>query len=158
MFQTPPLDNPRNSLRRKTSLRDSIRIFRTSSKDSIKSNQSFKKGSASDSIFTVHEQNMHQALPILRDAEATSKLLEAIYESPSGRRSISRLARTCRALSDPALAILWRDLDSILPIVGLFPGQLMKKSKKPALGLVCHGRGTCVARAHPLLTEPYAPR
>lgn len=73
---------------------------------------------------------------ILRDSEATTKLLEAILESSNGRRSLSRLARTCRALSEPALNILWRDLDSLVPIIGLFPGQLLKKARKPGLGLV----------------------
>ncbi|KAF8167714.1 hypothetical protein B0H34DRAFT_646480 [Crassisporium funariophilum] len=72
---------------------------------------------------------------ILRDAEATTKLLEVILDSPNGRRTLSRLARTCRAFSEPALDILWRDLDSIAPIVGLFPGQLLKKAKKPGMGL-----------------------
>lgn len=73
---------------------------------------------------------------ILRDPDTTTKLLEAILESPNGRRSLSRLARTCRALSEPALNILWRELDSIVPIIGLFPSQLLKKSRKPGMGLV----------------------
>lgn len=76
------------------------------------------------------------ALVILRDPEATNKLLEAILESPNGRRSLSRFARTCHAFSGPALDILWRDLDSIIPIVGLFPGHLLKKTRKPGMGLV----------------------
>lgn len=73
---------------------------------------------------------------ILRDPDATTKLLEAVLESPNGKRSLSRLARTCRALCEPALNILWRDLDSLVPIIGLFPGQLLKKARKPGLGLV----------------------
>ena len=73
---------------------------------------------------------------ILRDPEALQKLLESIYESPGGRRSLSRLARTCRAISEPALNILWRELDSIAPIIGLFPSQILKKNRKPGLGLV----------------------
>ncbi|KAF9477530.1 hypothetical protein BDN70DRAFT_810593 [Pholiota conissans] len=72
---------------------------------------------------------------ILRDPDATTKLMEAILDSPAGRRSLSRLARTCRAFADPALDVLWRDLDSIVPIVGLFPGHLLKKTRKPGMGL-----------------------
>ncbi|KAF8913046.1 hypothetical protein CPB84DRAFT_1812000 [Gymnopilus junonius] len=72
---------------------------------------------------------------ILRDSEATKKLLEAILDSPAGRRSLSRLARTCHAFSGPALDILWRELDSIAPVVGLFPGHLLKKTRKPGMGL-----------------------
>jgi hypothetical protein len=73
---------------------------------------------------------------ILRDPVATKKLLEAIHDAPNGRRSLSRLARTCRAFSEPALKILWRELDSIVPILGLFPGHLLKKARRPGLGLV----------------------
>jgi hypothetical protein len=73
---------------------------------------------------------------ILHDPEALQKLLEAIYESPGGRRTLSRLARTCSAISEPALNILWRELDSIAPIIGLFPSQILKKNRKPGLGLV----------------------
>lgn len=74
---------------------------------------------------------------ILRDPDATTKLMEAILDTPGGRRSLSRLARTCRAFADPALDVLWRDLDSIIPIIGLFPGHLLKKTRKPGMGLVC---------------------
>lgn len=62
--------------------------------------------------------------------------MEAILDSQNGKRALSRLARTCRALSEPALDVLWRDLDSIVPIIGLFPVQVLKKVKRPGLGLV----------------------
>lgn len=73
---------------------------------------------------------------ILRDFEATKKLFEAILDSPNGRRSLSRLARTCRAFCEPALNILWRELDSLIPILGLFPGHVLKKARKPGMGFV----------------------
>jgi hypothetical protein len=84
--------------------------------------------------YEVHRNTMAPA--ILRDPNVTNKLLEAILESPGGRRSLSRLARTCKAFSEPALNVLWRELDSLLPIIGLFPSKLMRKSRKPGLGLV----------------------
>ncbi|KAF9527762.1 hypothetical protein CPB83DRAFT_855589 [Crepidotus variabilis] len=71
---------------------------------------------------------------IVRDAVALSKLIEAIGETPGGKRSLSRLARTCKAFTEPALDVLWRELDSIVPIVGLFPGHLLKKTRRPGLG------------------------
>jgi hypothetical protein len=74
---------------------------------------------------------------ILRDLDAAKKLFEAILDTPSGKRSLSRLARSCRAMSEPALNILWRDLDSIVPILGLFPNHVLKKGKRPGLGFVC---------------------
>ncbi|KDQ63362.1 hypothetical protein JAAARDRAFT_120795 [Jaapia argillacea MUCL 33604] len=74
-------------------------------------------------------------LLILRDPDATKKLLEAILDSPGGKRSLSRLARTCKAICDPALNILWRDLDSIVPLIGLFPNNILKRARRPGLGL-----------------------
>jgi hypothetical protein len=129
------------TLHRRTSFRESIRLLRSSSKDSLKLTKSVKpdkKRPSSYHPYSVYEQTMFPL--ILRDSEATNKLLEAILESPNGKRSLSRLARTCRALSEPALNILWRDLDSLIPIIGLFPGQLLKKAKKPGLGLVSQHR------------------
>jgi len=77
--------------------------------------------------------------PILRlfcDPEAMRKLLETIMESSNGKRSLSRFARTCKAFCDLALDILWRELDSFVPIIGLFPNDIMKKARKPGFGLV----------------------
>ena len=73
---------------------------------------------------------------VFNNIETASKLLEAILDSPGGRRSLSRLSRTCKALSGLALNILWRELDSLIPLIGLFPAHLHKKSRKPGLGLV----------------------
>ncbi|KAJ6520075.1 hypothetical protein C8R45DRAFT_953782 [Mycena sanguinolenta] len=75
------------------------------------------------------------AISILDSPEATQKVLEAILESANGRRSLSRLARTCRAWLDPALSVLWRELDSLQPLLGLFPAHLLKKTRRPGLGL-----------------------
>ncbi|OAX44434.1 hypothetical protein K503DRAFT_678944 [Rhizopogon vinicolor AM-OR11-026] len=72
---------------------------------------------------------------ILRDPDAAKKLFETIIDSPNGRRSMSRLARTCRAMCEPALNVLWRELDSLLPLISLFPNNLMKRSRRPGLGL-----------------------
>ncbi|KAJ7193361.1 hypothetical protein GGX14DRAFT_589290 [Mycena pura] len=81
---------------------------------------------------------MHRppAIAILKESpEAAQKILEAILDSPNGRRGLSRLARTCRAWLEPALDVLWRELDSLAPLIGLFPPHLLKKTKKPGLGL-----------------------
>jgi hypothetical protein len=73
---------------------------------------------------------------ILRDTDVTQKLLDAIIDAPGGRRSVSRLARTCKTFCEPALNVLWRELDSLAPIIGLFPSHLLKKVRRPGLGLV----------------------
>ena len=96
--------------------------------------------------YAVHQQNM--APIILRDADATAKLLETILESTGGKRSLARLARTCKAFQEPALDVLWRDLDSFVPLVTLFPNTLLKRARRPALGFVRHhisasARGGC---------------
>ncbi|KAJ7070763.1 hypothetical protein C8F01DRAFT_974917 [Mycena amicta] len=76
------------------------------------------------------------ALAVLQTPDVAQAILEAIRESPNGRRGLSRLARTCRAWLDPALDVLWRELDSLAPLIGLFPPHLLKKTKRPGLGLV----------------------
>lgn len=106
-----------------------LRRLRRSRKDSNNS-----AISSSHIPYEVHRNTMVPA--ILTDHSATNKLLEAILESPNGRRSLSRLARTCKAFSEPALNVLWRELDSLVPIIGLFPAKLLRKSRKPGLGLV----------------------
>lgn len=73
---------------------------------------------------------------ILRDAEVTQRLLDTIIDLPGGKRSVSRLARTCKAFCEPALNVLWRELDSLVPIIGLFPAHLLRRVRRPGLGLV----------------------
>ncbi|KAK0208845.1 hypothetical protein DFS33DRAFT_477646 [Desarmillaria ectypa] len=103
------------SLRRRTSLRESIR--------STASTHSSLKGKGKHSRSSSYHPNV------------TKKLLEAILDTPGGRRSLSRLARTCKAMREPALNVLWRELDSLIPILGLFPSSLLKKTRRPGLGL-----------------------
>ncbi|KAF5352434.1 hypothetical protein D9756_006038 [Leucocoprinus leucothites] len=75
-------------------------------------------------------------LALLRDEGALKKLLEAIVESSNGKRTLSRFARTSKAFCGPALDTLWRELDSLVPLIGLFPNNLMKKARKPGFGLI----------------------
>jgi len=49
------------------------------------------------------------------DDTLETELLEA-------RRTLYSLALTCRTLSGPALDILWRDLDSLYPLLCCLPG------------------------------------
>lgn len=81
---------------------------------------------------------------ILRDPESTKRLLDTIIDSPNGKRSMSRLARTCKAMCEPALNTLWRELDSLVPLIGMFPSQFLKRWKKPGMGFVSlHVHPTC---------------
>jgi hypothetical protein len=108
----------------------SLRLRRSRDSDS----QSKQSNRTSYRPYSVHQQTMFPT--ILRDPDAAKKLFETIIDSPNGRRSMSRLARTCRAMCEPALNVLWRELDSLLPIISLFPNTLMKRARRPGLGLV----------------------
>ncbi|GBE87066.1 hypothetical protein SCP_1003130 [Sparassis crispa] len=60
-------------------------------------------------------------ITILQNEALTARLLEAVLHADRGLGSLSWLARTCKALRDPALTLLWRDLNSFEPLVTLFP-------------------------------------
>ena len=97
----------------------------------------FKKSAASGSYYhpyTVYESNMTPS--VLGNVEATRKLLEVIQDTQNGSRTVARLARTCKAFNQPAMDVLWNELDSFLPLIGLFPGYIMKRARRPGLGLV----------------------
>jgi len=116
-------------------LRKSISSLKSKA-GSIKSSKSRKRASFSSyTPYAVYQQTMYPT--ILRDADVTQKLLDAIIDAPAGRRSVSRLARTCKAFCEPALNVLWRELDSLIPIIALFPAHLLKRVRRPGLGLVC---------------------
>ncbi|KAI0361366.1 hypothetical protein OH77DRAFT_1417609 [Trametes cingulata] len=129
------------SLSRRSSLADYISAIPRPRLASLRS----RKSTASLHVdpytpYAVHQTQQQQqqqkmAPAILRDADATQKLLEAILDTPGGRRSVSRLARTCKAFKEPALSVLWRDLDSLTPLLGLFPSTLLKRARRPGLGL-----------------------
>ncbi|KAI0756766.1 hypothetical protein C8Q80DRAFT_1091762 [Daedaleopsis nitida] len=122
------------SLSRRSSLVDYISQIprpRLASLRSRKSTASLKVDN-----YTSYAFQQQKMLPvILRDADVTQKLLETILDTPGGRRSVSRLARTCKAFKEPALNVLWRDLDSLTPLLGLFPSTLLKRARRPGLGL-----------------------
>lgn len=110
---------------------------RRSSLRSRKSKASSKSTGSRRNSYHPHSAYQQTMYPsILGDPDATNKLLEAVLETQGGRRSLSRLARTCKAFSGPVIDIIWRDLDSINPLLGLFPSELLKRARRPGLGLV----------------------
>ena len=53
-----------------------------------------------------------------------NELLQGILKYVSedflhGRRTLARLARTCKLFEEPALAMLWRELEYINPVIAL---------------------------------------
>ena len=128
------------SLPQHPSVADRILPSKRSHRPSLRPRKSNASSASSDSrrnSYNPYSAYQHTMYPsILRDSDATNKLLEAILDTPGGRRSLSRLARTCKAFSEPVLNILWRDLDSINPLLGLFPSTLLRRARRPGLGLV----------------------
>lgn len=116
------------SLRRRSSLKSIL-----SRRSSLKRSH-HQDNAASYYPYAVYNQPM--APPILRNLDVAEKLLEAILDSPNGKRTLARLARTCRDMAGLSLGILWRELDSLLPIVSLFPASMLKRARRPGLGLV----------------------
>ncbi|KAL6310449.1 hypothetical protein BKA93DRAFT_820870 [Sparassis latifolia] len=66
------------------------------------------------------------SMTILQDPSLTVHLLGAILETKSGIASLSRLARTCQALKEPALSLLWRELRGLAPLIALFPNVIQR--------------------------------
>ena len=52
------------------------------------------------------------------------------------RQSAVRFARTSHGFLEPGLGAVWRELDSLVPLVALFPAHVFKKAKRPGAGLV----------------------
>ncbi|KAL5535752.1 hypothetical protein ACEPAF_3846 [Sanghuangporus sanghuang] len=73
-------------------------------------------------------------LHLLKDPELTRYLLDFILDAPGGRRTVSRISRTCKVISEMALNSLWKELDSLLPLLSLMPGHLFKRARRPGQG------------------------
>ena len=73
---------------------------------------------------------------LIRNPDVTVKLMEYILDSPNGKKSLSRLTRVSKALVEPGLGLLWKELDNLVPLISLFPNHLFKRAKRPGMGLV----------------------
>jgi hypothetical protein len=73
---------------------------------------------------------------LIRDPLVTAKLMEYVLDGPNGKRMLSRLTRVSKALVEPGLGLLWKELDNLVPLISLFPSHLFKRAKRPGLGLV----------------------
>jgi hypothetical protein len=67
---------------------------------------------------------MHHSLQI---TEVLSHIFEYVFNDEQGQRNISALALTCQAFRDPALAILWRQMTSLVPLIKCFPSDLWEE-------------------------------
>ncbi|KIK37254.1 hypothetical protein CY34DRAFT_93075 [Suillus luteus UH-Slu-Lm8-n1] len=65
---------------------------------------------------------MHPALRILEVLDNISLYV--------GQKSLPALASTCRAFENPALNVLWRNLESVEPIVKCLPSELFGTNRK----------------------------
>ncbi len=82
------------------------------------------------------KQEPPKAPGLIRNPEVTAKIMESILDGPNGKRTLSRLTRVSKALVEPGLGLLWKELDNLVPLISLFPNHLFKRAKRPGLGLV----------------------
>jgi hypothetical protein len=73
-------------------------------------------------------RHMHHCLRI---AEILTMIMNFLVgDAERGNREVLSLLKTCKALYDPALDILWRDLDILAPLVMCLPGDVWKIKNK----------------------------
>jgi hypothetical protein len=71
---------------------------------------------------------MHHCLQI---AEITPLIMAFLVQDENrGARGVLPLLKTCKVFYEPALDILWRDLDTMAPLVMCLPGDVWKIKKK----------------------------
>lgn len=67
------------------------------------------------------------------------------------RRSLAHACRVCRAWRDPALAIIWHTIDSLLPLMRLFPRDAFSQSRTHVGLWVCCSPPLCCGMTAELL-------
>ena len=77
-----------------------------------------------------------KASGLIRNPEVTAKIMESILDGPNGKRTLSRLTRVSKALVEPGLGLLWKELYYLVPLISLFPNNIFKRANRPGLGLV----------------------
>ncbi|KAL6301618.1 hypothetical protein BKA93DRAFT_454041 [Sparassis latifolia] len=90
------------------------------------------RGLVSSSLLRLARRSLSPAdssplLALFLNPDVSETILEAVLADPSGRRTLSRLACVSKELKEPALALLWRELDSFVPLLLLFPPRLLKR-------------------------------
>ena len=67
----------------------------------------------------------------LRIREILTTIIHFLVEDAKrGARQVLPLLKTCKALYEPALDVLWRDLDILAPLVMCLPGDVWKIKNK----------------------------
>ncbi|KAG0696760.1 hypothetical protein DFH29DRAFT_949657 [Suillus ampliporus] len=69
---------------------------------------------------------MHRALAI---SELLTHILREVYNGegpnlPQGVKDIARVSQVCKTFRDPALDFLWRNINSLLPLIRLLPLEI----------------------------------
>lgn len=76
--------------------------------------------------------------PVLRIQEILLNIFGHLFKPPS---DLLALARTCRAFKEPALDVLWEELDDLTPLVRCLPEashQLSRSEVKRFQAFVTH--------------------
>jgi hypothetical protein len=71
----------------------------------------------------------------LLPAETLFDIFTIIYEDSKrlSRTTIAALARTCRTFKEPALDVLWKDIDGLKPLVSCFPECVVERTTEGKL-------------------------
>lgn len=77
---------------------------------------------------------MHRALAI---TELLTHILREVYNDKGlnlrqGIKDIARVSQVCKTFQDPALDFLWRNIDSLLPLLRLLPLEIHKEHSNKA--------------------------
>jgi len=75
---------------------------------------------------TVNQQSLTRANPVLQNPYLLQSIFEQFYDQNEGRVDGSRrfllyASLTCRAFFEPAMDVMWRELNSIMPILRIIP-------------------------------------
>jgi hypothetical protein len=71
----------------------------------------------------------------LLPVETLFDIFATIYEDSSrlSRTTIAALARTCRTFKEPALDVLWKDIDGFRPLISYFPECVVERTTEGKL-------------------------
>jgi len=69
-------------------------------------------------------------------SELRWKIFQMVDLGPSRNKTLLALALTCESFTEPALDLLWRELDGLDPLIRCLPPTLWKLERREARGVL----------------------